>query len=94
MKGYQRSYHKQEYIVSSLRIDTIAAKLIGCNRETVKEKISAKEIIVNYEPLKKNNYLLKEGDIFSIKGVGKFKYIQIIGITKKDNYIIELDQYI
>ena len=47
-----------------------------------------KEIILNYDFLKDISYKLKENDIFSIKRIGKYKYIGSIKTTKSGNIII------
>ena len=48
----------------------------------------------SYDILKNHDYVVKDGDIFSIKRLGKYKYIGIIKRTKKDNYIIKIDKYV
>ena len=94
LNNYQRKYKDINLIVSSLRIDTVIARLIGTNRYNIKNKIKNKEIIINYNILTNNSYILKENDIFSIRKHGKYKFIKIINTTKKNNYIIEIKQYI
>ncbi|MBR1386534.1 MAG: hypothetical protein IJ568_06860 [Bacilli bacterium] len=94
MKDYERKYDKLSVIVASLRIDNVISKVIGTNRDSVVEKIKNKEVIVNYEVLNKNSYILHENDIFSIRKYGKYKYIGIINHTKKDNLVIEYLKYI
>ena len=37
---------------------------------------------------------LDEGDIFSIRKFGKYRFEGIVGRTKKDNFIISIDKYI
>lgn len=94
LSNYKRDYQEHELIVSSLRVDAVIARLINVNRDKAKEIIKNKLVTLNYEILSKYDYLLKEGDIFSIKRLGKYKYIGIIKNTKKDNYIIKIDKYI
>lgn len=93
LENYQKNYDKIEIIVSSLRIDTIIARLINTNREKSKEIIKEKLVTLNYETLTKYDYIIKENDIFSIKKYGKYKFIKIVKKTKKDNYIIWLNKY-
>lgn len=94
LDDYQRNYEAYEFIVTSERIDTIIARIIGCNREKVQDKIKNKLVLVNGEVLTKTSYTLHENDIFSIRGFGKYKYNGIIKRTKKDNYIIKISKYI
>ncbi len=94
LADYTHNYEDIELIVTSLRIDTIIARLIGTNREKIKELVKDKFIIYNYELLKDYSKTLKEEDVFSIRKVGKFKYIGIIKNTKSNNYIINIKKYI
>lgn len=93
LKNYTREYEYIEFISSSTRIDTVIARLIHTSRPNILQKIKDKEIILNYNILKNNSYLLKENDIFSIKGYGKFQYIGIKKETKNKNYIIKCKKY-
>ena len=79
--------------VMSERLDAVIAKIIGTSRNIVLEKIKNKEVILNYEIANKSNYILKEGDIFSIRKYGKYKYIGTLSKTKKDKLIIEYQKY-
>ena len=93
LSDYERSYEEIELIVTSLRIDTVISRIIHSNRDTIKDKIKDKEIYLNHELLKKNDYKLKEGDIFSIRKFGKYKFVKIINITKKENFVILINKY-
>lgn len=93
IKNYQREYQEITLIISSLRIDNLISKLIGTSRYNIKRKFQDDEIILNYEACHKTNYLLKPGDIFSIKKHGKFKFIGITKTSKKGNYIITCQKY-
>lgn len=94
LKDYERSYEEIELIVTSLRIDTVISRIIHTNRDSIKDKIKNKEIYLNHDLLRKIDYKLKEGDIFSIRKFGKYKYISVINSTKKDNYVIRINKYI
>lgn len=94
LKDYERKYEENEMIVSSLRIDSIVSSIIKSSRSKALEKIKNKEVIVNYEVMSKNSYLLKENDIFSIRRYGKYKFVGIVKSTKKDNYIVKYLKYV
>ena len=93
LKSYKKEFEQIELIASSNRIDTVIERLIQTSRPNVLEKIKNKEIMLNYDILKNNSYLLKENDIFSIRRYGKFQYIGIKKETKNKNYIIECKKY-
>lgn len=94
LKDYERKYEENEMIVSSLRIDSIVSSIIKSSRSKAIEKMKNKEVIVNYEVMSKNSYLLKENDIFSIRRYGKYKFVGIVKSTKKDNYIVKYLKYV
>ena len=94
LKDYERKYEKIELIVTSLRIDTVISRLIHTNRDSISDKIKNREIYLNHELLRKNDYKLKEGDIFSIRKYGKYKFNKVINTTKKDNYVIVINKYL
>lgn len=92
-KDYEKSYEEEVYIVSSNRIDTVISSIIHTGRGNISDKIKKKEIILNYDFLKNTSYKLREGDTFSIKKIGKFKYNGIIKNTKSNNLIISIYRY-
>ena len=94
LSKFRRDYEELEIIVSSLRIDTVIARLVNVNRDKAKDMIKNKLVTLNYDILNKYDYVIKDGDIFSIRKLGKYKYVGIIKRTKKDNYIIEIDKYV
>jgi RNA-binding protein YlmH len=94
INNYKKSFENKEIIVSSLRIDNVIARILNTSRSIVKEKIQNKEIILNYDILKNSSYLLRDGDIFSVRRYGKYKFLNIVKTTKKENYIIEYQKYI
>ena len=89
LDDYKRKYEEKEIIISSIRIDNVVASIINSSRSKALEKIKNKDVIVNYEVMNKNSYVLKENDIFSIRKYGKYKFIGIIKSTKKNNYIVK-----
>lgn len=94
LHNYERTYEENEIIISSLRIDNVVSAIINSSRSKVVDKIKNKEVIVNYEVMNKNFYVLKENDIFSIRKYGKYKFVGIIKSTKKNNYIVKYLKYL
>lgn len=94
LNNYKRKYKKIEIIVSSLRIDSVISRIIGISRENIKKKLNNNEVFLNYEVCTKITKTLKDGDIFSIRKYGKYKFNKVIKTSKKNHYIIECSQYI
>ncbi len=94
LKDYERSYEELELIVSSNRIDTVISSICRCGRNNIGEMIKKKEIMLNYDFLKDSSYKLRDNDIFSIKRIGKFKYIGVLKNTKSNHLIIKVLKYL
>lgn len=94
LQDYEHRYEEIEVISTSERIDTVISRLLHTNRDTIHKIIKDKEIILNYELVSNNSKVLKEGDIFSIRKYGKYKYVGVINKTKKDNFIILIKRYL
>ena len=93
LENYEKENEELELNVSSERIDTIISTLINTSRSIIKDKQKDKEILVNYELVKDISKTFKLGDVFSIKRLGKYKYMGIKKITKSNHYIVIIYKY-
>ncbi len=80
--------------VSSLRLDCVLSAVLGKSRTHSQELISEGSVSVNYNAVKNASLILKEGDIVSARGSGKFKLKTIGSLTKKGRTHIEAKKYI
>lgn len=94
LKDYKRSYERIELIVSSNRIDTVISSICHVGRNNINNMIKKKEVLLNYDYLKDASYKLKDGDVFSIKRIGKFKYNGVLKNTRKNHLVIEILKYL
>ena len=94
VKDYKLKFLDINLSVSSLRLDNIISKLIPTSRSISGDFIKDKKVIVNYNLCTNKNYTLKDGDIFSIRGIGKFKYIGINYLKSNDKKSIMIKKYI
>lgn len=83
-----------QIIVSSLRLDNIVSELAKTSRTKAEEIIRAERVLVNFETITKDSKLLKQEDIITIRGKGRFKLLEIIGNTKKGRFIVKVEKYI
>ena len=81
-------------IIPSMRMDSIVSELIRTSRSKALEIINAERVFVNSEVITKNSKMLKENDIITVKGKGRFKIIKILNSTKKGNLVLEVEKYI
>ena len=81
-------------IIPSMRMDSIVSELIRTSRSKALEIINAERVFVNSEVITKNSKMLKENDIITVRGKGRFKIIKILNSTKKGNLVLEVEKYI
>ncbi|TMN23508.1 YlmH family RNA-binding protein [Lentibacillus cibarius] len=77
-----------DYIVSSLRLDTVLKSIYKLSRKHAAEMITKGLVKVNHKVADDKKFTLEEGDILSLRGKGRSKLVRINGYTKKDNISI------
>lgn len=80
--------------VASARLDCTVAALCNLAREDAKEKILAGEVEHCYETAARPDAAVRDGDIISVRGKGKFEVERITDPTKKGRYRLLAKRYI
>ena len=83
-----------ETVVSSERRDAIIAKVYGMSRSQGIEYFRQKKVFVNGRVMENNSYVLKENDIVSVRGFGKFIFDGLMKETKKGRMRVRMRVYI
>lgn len=81
-------------IVPSLRLDNLVSEISKTSRTKAEEIIRQERVLVNFETVTKDSKLIKEKDILTIRGKGRFKLLEIVGNTKKGRYILTIEKYV
>ena len=79
--------------VSSLRLDAVLAAMLHCSRGTAAELIAAGRVEINHLPTESAHAAVYEGDVFTVRGKGRFALTALPGKSRKDRSIIEFFQY-
>lgn len=79
--------------VASLRLDGVVGLGLNLSRSKTAAIIKGNGIEVNSIPKYDCSLILNEGDVFSVRGYGKFKLSEISGITKKGRIHITVLKY-
>ncbi len=79
--------------VATPRLDSVLALAFHGSRSKLSGLIEGKKVFVNSRLTESNSYQLKDGDIVSVRGYGKFIYNETIGTTKKGRAYISLNKY-
>ena len=79
--------------VRRLRCDCILSLSLGISRGKAAAVISSGTVEVNYKAVNSPAFIMKQGDIFSARGYGKFRVEEISGISKKGRLHIIVQKY-
>ncbi|MGN0298586.1 MAG: RNA-binding protein [Lachnospiraceae bacterium] len=79
--------------VASLRLDAILSLAFGHSRNKMSDYIKGEKVYINGKLKTSNSVMLKEGDVVSVRGVGKFAFQEIGNTTKKDRIFITIHVY-
>jgi RNA-binding protein YlmH len=80
--------------VASLRLDGIASDVFRLSRAKVQLPIRAGRCKVNWKAEEDPAALLKDGDVVSLQGFGRFKVMETEGMTKKGRMIVKIGKYV
>lgn len=70
--------------VSSMRLDSVIGAAFNISRGKSQDFIHSEKVNVNWIPINNVSHILKENDMISVRGKGRFRIGNEIGKTKKD----------
>lgn len=80
--------------VASARLDAVIGAAFTLSRGSALEYIKGEKVKVNWEPCIRPGTPLKEGDVISVRGKGKFRITEIAGLTRKGRIGMIISMYI
>ena len=80
--------------VPSVRLDTVMSVAFPISRSKLTAYITAGKVFVNGKLITSNGFRLEEGNIISVRGLGRISYEGILSETKKGRYYISVRKYI
>lgn len=83
----------QETTVSSLRVDAVLAAMMHTSRTRAAEYIAAGRVEINHLPVHAAHESVYARDIFTVRGIGRFRLMAIGGKSRKDRVFISFFQY-
>lgn len=87
-------YEQIRKTVSSTRLDAMIAVAFQGSRSSLSGLITGEKVFVNGKMISSNSYTVKEGDIISVRGHGKFRFQELQAQTKKGRTYVLLQKYI
>jgi len=91
--GFKKARIRLTAQAASVRVDAVLAQLCSLSRSRCDELFSMKKIFINGRPCGNRSYLLKEKDIISVRGIGKFQFLGTDGTTRKGRLVIVYEKY-
>jgi RNA-binding protein YlmH len=80
--------------VASLRLDGIVSDVYRLSRAKVLQPIKSGRCKVNWKPEEDPSKPLKEGDVVSFQGFGRFRLIEVEGETKKGRIRLKVGKFV
>lgn len=90
----QRQFKETRTSVSSMRLDCVLSAVTGKSRSQSVAVIEEGLCMVNYSPIKNVRAQIKDGDIISVRGFGKFVIETDNSLTKKGRVHLKAKKYV
>lgn len=90
----RREVRELQDTVPSPRLDAVLHVALRTSREEAARRIVAGAVSVNHLPELSGSTVVREGDVLSVRGAGRFRVAQIGPTTRKGRLVIRLEQYI
>lgn len=89
----KREFEELVVIVSSMRLDNFVAEFSRTSRTKAVERINGQKVFVNEQLETRFSKKIKEGDVITVRGKGKFKIEKIANKTKSDRFLVNVKKY-
>ena len=90
----KRQTETKRLTATSLRLDAVVSEAFHLARGKAQTLIGAEKAQVNWNIVTNTSHQLKEGDMVSLHGFGRFRIKNIGGKTKKERIGLEIEKYV
>lgn len=80
--------------VAAMRLDAITAAALKTSRSKAMPYITGGRVNVNWTEVCEPSHRIKEGDVFSVRGAGRFRVAAENGETKKGRVSVEIEKFV
>lgn len=81
-------------VAASKRLDAVVAAMLKISRKDSSSLILSQGVSVNHIPIKDTSFLLKEDDVISVRGHGRFVFLGVGNETRSQRIHIEIKKFI
>lgn len=93
ISGWTPSYETIKGTVASIRLDTVLSLAYPVSRTKMTAFIENGSVFVNGRLTTSNGYRLQEGDIISVRKMGRICYDGVISETRKGRYMVSIRKF-
>ena len=90
----EQEFKELKLTVSSLRLDNVVAELAKTSRNKAVELLNQERVFINYKNELKNTKLVKDGDLVTIRGIGKFIIDEVAGNTRSGKIVLNVRKFV
>lgn len=83
----------EEMVIASSRVDVAVCQVYNLSRNECAKLFETDKVFINSRKLESRSYQLKEGDMVSVRGYGRFQFVSVVRKTKKDRLVAEMIIY-
>lgn len=80
--------------VASPRLDSVIAMVFSSSRTKILSLIEGEKVFIDGKQVTSPAVQLKEGEIVSVRGMGKFRFAGSGGLSKKGRLYVYADKYV
>jgi RNA-binding protein YlmH len=85
---------EQVLSVASMRLDGVASDVFRLSRTKIVAPIKAGRCRVSWKPVEDPSHPLKAGDVVSMKGFGRFKVLEVEGVSKSGRIRVRIGKFV
>ena len=92
IKEIPKGFDKEKLIqVPSERVDAVIAKVYNMSRSAALEYFAQKKVFVNGKQTENTSLTLKQDDVVTVRGYGRFKLTEVVGTSRKGKLNIKVN---
>ena len=89
----KEEFEMQNFTLASLRIDSAISECYGLSRTISSKLIESEKVKLNYRMISNPSKAIKQGDLISVRGYGRFVINEVIGETRKGRIRVSIKKY-
>lgn len=94
LRALELKLEEVKIIVPSLRLDNIVSDIARTSRSKASEIIAQERVFVNGQNETKQSKQIKQGDVITIRGKGRFVIKEFTGTTRSGRTVVLVEKYI